>query len=288
MAVATPPADGIPALDELPNPGKDGTTRRWMWLWIALATVAVGVVIGLLFPVSGALWSIDDALDEASQAVAGVRGDVDPLPAYIERINTNLTKVDDAVKPLPHEAAQVAQNLDSVEGDLVTTRRSLTGTSGLLTSTANELVDVDRTLAGTNDTLVATNHTLGHTNGTLQSTERTLLSVSGTLGDIVGRLTSIRGLAGHIHHRLVLADVVRSEGAGAIWRHVRFLNGGIFVKSQPPNQKGLRRVEQVASQVSPELVRVNGHLRSICASLPLKLIAGITPPKILAAPPCGS
>ena len=66
------------------------TALRWMWIWITVAVLVVLVVIGFLFGIARALESIDSALFEADNAVAGADGDVRPLPAHIQDINANL------------------------------------------------------------------------------------------------------------------------------------------------------------------------------------------------------
>jgi hypothetical protein len=212
--------------------------RRWMYLWIALGAVIVLVVVGFLFAIAGDLEHIDDNLQSASGAVAGAEGDTDPLPAHIERINRSLVRVDRALESIPTRADQINANLDGVSGTLVNVEIPLADTSTVL-------ADVSGTLDGTQ--------------GALAGTEPSLVQAS-------GRLVEVRGLAGGIRDRLVLAQRPGSLGTEAIWRRVRFINGGRFVRRSNPY--GLRAIRSDTRLVVPQLIQVNGHLESACQVIP--------------------
>nr|MBA3421267.1 hypothetical protein [Thermoleophilaceae bacterium] len=130
--------------------------------------------------------------------------------------------------------------------------------------------------------LVDTSATLDRTSGSLVDTSGSLVDTSGTLRNVDAGLVSIKNKTGRIERRLVLAQDVNSHGTNGIWRRVRFLNGGRFFDASsfadnlvPPanrtsrtNTSGLRFVERDADRIRPELRDIDGHLESICQSLP--------------------
>ncbi len=277
-----------------------------MWIWIAVATLIVVVVIGFLFGIAGALESIDSGLAEANRAVAGSNGEVRPLPAHIQDINAMLGRVDSALKPLGGQAGQIngalgtiGSTLGSVNGSLTGTSSSLVSTSGSLGSTSSSLVSTSGSLGNTSTTLSAAGATLRRTSGTLAQTSSTLArasgtlgttsgtlgSTSGTLGDVSttlvgaeGGLASIEQVVGQIHSILSVAQSDPILGTNAIWKHVRFLNGGTFrpgldingqpINGDPINPQGLSFVRGDADLIVGGLVQVNKHLLSICRALP--------------------
>jgi hypothetical protein len=74
---------------------------RFMWIFITLGLVVVIVVIGFLIGIVRALESIDNGLSTASNSVAGAAGDVQSLPDHIRAINSALSDIDTALKPIP-------------------------------------------------------------------------------------------------------------------------------------------------------------------------------------------
>lgn len=230
----------------------DAAARRWMYVWIAIGVAIVLVVAGFLIAISNELYDIVDNLDEAQGEVRGTQEDVRPLPEYIAEINASLAQVERAVDPLPRQADRIVGNLRSVHTSLQAVEGTLNQTAGLLTTTSSLLVDTSRSLA----------------------------DVESSLSRVAGTLATTVSLARSIHQELVVAERVRSMGTGAIWRHVRFLNGGPFVKNPEnfdrsdhnhragKNPRGLRRIETDADRIRVGLQHTNKHLESICRDLP--------------------
>ncbi len=238
-----------------------GTTAiRWMWVWITLAVLIVLVVIGFLLAIADALESIEEGLDEAQSAVVGARGDVKPLPAHIQDVNTTLGRVDAALQPIPRQAERIVGELGSVRSTLYLVDGSLVDTERSLKDTA---VDLDDTAV----TLVDVNGSLGRIARNLDDTEVSLADTSGELGSARAGLVRTRRLTSTIQARLKLAQGIRTLGTGGIWRRVRFLNGGLFVPDRPPNRRGLRAIERDADAIDRSLFQVNKHLTSICHDL---------------------
>src|SRR5919202_2572452 len=123
------------------GPGPSQTVKRWMYIWITVGVLVVLVVVGFLFGIAGALESIDHRLAEARDAVAGARSDTDPLPGYVQGINTTLARVDGALKPIPAQADSINANLSSIAGHLHATEGSLGHTSASLDETSGLLTD---------------------------------------------------------------------------------------------------------------------------------------------------
>jgi hypothetical protein len=253
---------------------------RWMWIWITLGILIVIVVIGFLLGIASALESIERGLAEADHAVTGAKGDVVPLPTHIERINAALGRVDDALKPIPGQATTIGARLHSirgtlgsVEGSLVSTDGSLGDTEGSLHDTSGSLVDTEGHLTRTSGSLVDTEGALLGTEGSLRDTSGSLRDTSGTLDQVEARLTDIRRTTDAIQSRLVLAQSARSLGTNAIWRRVRFLNGGSFSDNGRVNRAGLRFIERDTDGIRAQLLQVSKHLTSICTKVPVNLPA---------------
>ena len=279
------------------------TFIRWLWIWITVAFLVVVVVIGFLLGIVSALKSIDSGLAEANQAVTGIGGEAKPLPGFIQAINTNLTSIDGALKPITGQADQIVGALSSIRGKLVqingsliNTTGSLVNTSGSLVNTSNSLVDTSSTLGsiesslvntsgtlGTISTsLVGTSNTLGGVAGSLIDTSNRLRPISTSLRDTAGRLMTIRGRAGSINRVLNRAEAINissgppsADGTQAIFRRVRFANGGSFSRlpgfdnslaGPNTNPNGLQPVNQDAKTIIGGLIATNGHLKSICAA----------------------
>ena len=231
-----------------------GTTAlRWMWIWITLCALVVIVVIGFLFGITSSLNSIDDGLEEANNAVSGAGGDVKPLPSHIESINSSLVRIDEAAKPLSRQADEIINELQSIDVRLRTTNNSLT--------------DTDARLERTNTSLTRTSGTLVTTGGTLGTTSATLQDVSLGLVTILSQVNRISGV-------LVDAQRPELEGTNAIWRRVRFLNGGRFRPGGNINTRGLVFAENDARLILGGLREVNKHLTSICQQIPVGASGG--------------
>lgn len=266
------------------------TFIRWLWIWITVGALVVVVVIGFLIGIVSSLSSIDDGLVEADSAVSGAGGDVKPLPAHIQDINRNLTRVDRSLKPISGRATQIQVSLGSVQRrlglvdsslvdtgtSLADTDLSLADTSGQLGNITTSLNDTSGTLTNVSASLVNTSDTLGGVSGSLASTSGTLRRISPSLSDTARQLVSVRTLAGRVNRTLVVAQSVNSLGTNGIWRRVRFINGGPFrrpgdrndndnsVAGPGNNPNGLVPVKADSGNIDGGLKQVNRHLTSIC------------------------
>src|SRR5919199_1602704 len=221
------------------------TFVRWLWIWITIGALVVVVVVGFLLGIVSSLESIDKGLFSADRDVASVQGETKPLPTYVSNINNNLTQIDKALKPIPGQGLAILRALRSIQGTLTS---------------------VDRSLIDTSASLVDTSGRLGNITGLLVNT-------SGTLG-------TVRSLVSRISNTLIQAERGGSSAGGtnAIWRRVRFLNGGSFRRSAGTsdndtslagpgqNASGLTPVETDARNILGGLVEVNKHLTSICTA----------------------
>ena len=250
------------------------TFVRWLWIWITIAALVVVVVIGFLLGIVGALEDIDDGLFEADNAVGGAGKDVTPLPQHIKNINGNLTEIDTSLKPITGQADDILSALRSIRGSLVSVDSSLKDTSGSLVDTSGSLTDTSGQLGNITSLLVDTSGQLGTISGSLVNTTGLLGRIAPSLVDTAGELISIRTLAGRIDNTLVRAQSVRSLGTNAIWRRVRFLNGGAFnrpgedndtsLRGPGQNRNGLQPVLGDADNILSGLREVNKHLTSVC------------------------
>jgi hypothetical protein len=100
------------------------------------------------------------------------------------------------------------------------------------------------------------------------------VDTSGSLVDTSRTLVDVRTLAGRISTTLVGAQSRNSLGTNAIWRRVRFINGGPFLRGgsdedtnltgADSNPNGLSAVLNDADSILTGLRNVNTHLTSIC------------------------
>jgi hypothetical protein len=253
------------------------TIVRWLWIWITIGALVVVVVIGFLIGIVSSLDSIDDGLVEANTAVTGAGGDVKPLPTHIANINGNLVRIDGSLKPIPGQATDIIRNLRSIRGNLTTVDSSLKDTSSSLDVTEGSLVDTSGSLRDTSGSLVDTSQLAGSIAGSLVDTSGLLRNTSGSLVDTTRRLVTVRSLVRRIDRTLVGAQVVRSLGTNAIWRRVRFLNGGPFggragTQVTGANPNGLEFARRDADNILSGLQEVNQHLQSICQARVLNLV----------------
>jgi hypothetical protein len=280
------------------------TFIRWLWIWITVGALVVVVVIAFLIGIVTSLSSIDGALLETDAAVTGAGGDVKPLPEHIQNINRNLRQIDGSLKPIPDQADNILGALGSIRGRLGSIDSSLVDTNGSLADTDASLADTDASLADTDSSLVDTSGQLGNITSSLVDTSGTLGNVSGSLVDTTGKLGNISGslvdisgtlrrvspslddtagqlvtvrkLASRIDRTLVRAQSVRSLGTNAIWRRVRFINGGPFrrpgqrrdednnLAGPGGNPNGLTPIKADSGNIVGGLQQVNRHLTSIC------------------------
>jgi len=271
------------------------TFVRWLWIWITVGALVVVVVIGFLIGIVGSLESIDDGLFEADEAVTGARSDTDPLPGFVKDINQNLTSIDKSLKPIRGQAGQILISLRAIQGSLTDVDDSLVDTSGSLRNTSSSLIDTSGKLgnitsllvdtSGTLQTisasLVSTSGTLGGISGSLVDTSSILRRVSPSLVDVSRNLVSVRRLAANIDTTLKEAQSVDSLGTNAIWRRVRFINGGSFrrggndndnsLAGPGQNPNGLVPVKVDADNILGGLREVNKHLTSVCEAPVLRI-----------------
>ena len=265
------------------------TFIRWLWIWITVAALVVIVVIGFLLGIVSALKSIDGGLLEANASVSGIGAEANPLPGYIQQINTNLHRIDGALKPISGEANQIVGALSSISGglgqvqgslvnttgSLVNTSGSLRNTSGSLVDTSNSLVDTSGTLGTISSSLVGISGTLNGVSGSLVDVSNRLVTIAGSLNNTSGTLDAVRNRTKAINVTLTRAETVNTLGTQAIWRRVRFANGGPFIRpggndfdnslrGPGGNPNGLTPVRLDADMILFGLGPVNLHLNSIC------------------------
>lgn len=269
------------------------TFVRWLWVWITIGALVVVVVVGFLLGIVSSLESIDKGLFSADKSVASVQGETKPLPTYIQEINGNLTHIDTALKPIPNQGNQILRALRSIQGSLVSVDSSLIDTSNSLVDTSGRLGNITGLLVNTSGTLGTISSQLVSTSGTLGIVSRSLVDTASSLVDTSGALVNVRSLAARISTTLKNAQSVNSSGTNAIWRRVRFLNGGSFSRGSGDvapdtslagpgqNPNGLTPVEADAGKILAGLVQVNKHLTSVCGA-PL-LVSGIVLPGLVQA-----
>src|SRR5919199_1576149 len=257
------------------------TFVRWLWIWITIGALVVVVVVGFLLGIVSSLESIDKGLFSADRDVASIQGETKPLPTYVSNINNNLTQIDKALKPIPGQGLAILRALRSIQGTLTSVDRSLIDTSASLVDTSGRLGNITGQLVSTS--------------GTLQIVSRSLVDTAGSLVNTSNALVTVRSLVSRISNTLIQAERGGSSAGGtnAIWRRVRFLNGGSFRRSAGTsdndtslagpgqNASGLTPVETDARNILGGLVEVNKHLTSICTA-PL-LVSGVVIPGVVQA-----
>lgn len=89
------------------GPAGTAVDARFEWLraWVAIAIVIVAVVAVFLIAIGNSLVNIDNSLKTVDSHLKLVGGDVNPLPDYIQGINTKLTGIDAALAPIPGRQA---------------------------------------------------------------------------------------------------------------------------------------------------------------------------------------
>jgi len=264
------------------------TFVRWLWIWITIGALVVVVVVGFLLGIVSSLESIDKGLFSADKSVGSVQGETKPLPTYIQNINGNLTKIDTALKPIRGQAGQILGALKNIQGSLTSVDSSLVDTSNSLVDTSGKLGNITGLLVNTSGTLGTISSQLVGVSGTLRIVSRSLVDTAGSLVDTQAALSTrgggVAALVKRIDTTLKGAQNVNSLGTNAIWRRVRFLNGGLFKRAgndndnfltttggqslagfpATANPNGLVPIEKDASQINAGLTQVNLHLTSIC------------------------
>ncbi|MBA2439468.1 MAG: hypothetical protein H0V50_02205 [Thermoleophilaceae bacterium] len=262
------------------------TFVRWLWIWITILALVVVVVIGFLLGIVSSLESIDDGLFEADNSVTGAGKDVKPLPDHIKNINRNLTKIDTSLKPITGQADDIQSALSAINGSLVSVDGSLKDTSGSLVNTSGSLVDTNGKLGNITGLLVDTAGDLVTISGSLVNTTGKLGVISSSLVNTSNELVSVTRLAATIDNTLIRAQSVNSLGTNAIWRRVRFINGGPFrgpdgtqLGGAGENPNGLESVLADADDILGGLRQVNKHLTSVCQAPALTIpVPGLITP----------
>ena len=133
--------------------GDDTSTflSRWLKVWVILLTVVVLVVVVYLIIITNTLASINGNLATADRAVTGAGGNVQTLPAQVDRINGALAAIDPALKPIPGQADQIIAALTSINGKLTATDSSLKDTSSVLVTVLGQVNSVRDLLIDADD-----------------------------------------------------------------------------------------------------------------------------------------
>ena len=228
------------------------TFVRWLWLWITTLVLVVVVVIGFLLGIVSNLKSINKGLFSANASVASVRGQANPLPTFIHEINSNLTLINSALAPIPHQGLQILGSLTAIHGSLGQVQNSLVDTS-------NSLVNTSGSLVNTSNSLVSSSNTLGQISSALVSVAGTLTGVSGSLSNTSGKLVTISNSLANVTKTAVTIN----HRAGQINSQLQFLLN---------NPSGLIAVNTDAGNILTGLQEANAHLNSICKAPVLNTI----------------
>lgn len=255
---------------------RPNTDTRWTWIFATVLILVVLVVIGFLTGIVSALDSIDGGLKEANAQVTGIKGDAAPLPAHIDDINNNLTKIDKALKPIPVQGKQILTALTSVNSSLTQVNGSLGSTSASLVDTGGSLVDTSGLLTDIAGSVSATSSSLVDTSASLRDT-------SSSLVDTTGSLVSTRGVAVNIAKSLTkinsgLSNAQRISSLGTAEIPIRANKIAV----------GLEAVIGDANNIITGLKGVNRHLTSICNSAVLTnpLLPVLLAPFVAASSSC--
>ncbi|MDQ4103771.1 MAG: hypothetical protein M3186_08715 [Actinomycetota bacterium] len=186
-----------------------------------------------------ALESIDDGLFTASASVTGATGDVGPLPNFIGTINSALTDIDTALKPIRGQVADTSASLTSIRGSAQSIDASLKDTSASLVNTSGSLVN---------------------TSGTLVGAGQSAAVISASLIDTSNVLLNILGTASAINGTLEAAQNADNRGTALVPGQVVTINNL------------LRGAEIDLSNINLQLQETNRHLINICTSPTLSLL----------------
>ncbi len=133
----------------------DEHIRRWTTVWVTIGILVVLVVVGFLLGITGALSSIDTNLGQVVQQIGAEEGgagaDVRPLPGHVEQINTSLTAIDQALKPIPAQADSVIGHLASIDTNLTSVDNLLKDTTGTLNQALSTAQGISATLIAADD-----------------------------------------------------------------------------------------------------------------------------------------
>jgi hypothetical protein len=124
---------------------------RWLKVWVILLTVVVLVVVVYLIIITNTLASINGNLRTAERAVTGAGGNVQSLPAQVDRINGALAAIDPALKPIPGQANEIITALTSINDKLTQVDGSLKDTSSILVTVNGQVGDISGLLIDADD-----------------------------------------------------------------------------------------------------------------------------------------
>ncbi len=212
---------------------------RFLWIFTTLGLIVVVVVIGFLIGIVRALESIDHGLFTASSSVTGATGDVQPLPNYIETINSALTDIDTALKPIRSQVADTSASLQSIRGSAQS---------------------IDASLQDTSRSLINTSESLVSTSGTLEGASQSATSISRSLVDTSGVLLNVLGLVQGIDGTLESIQNADNRGTAVVPQQVTVIN------------MLLQGIQNDTSTINLQLQETNRHLTSICTSSTLSLL----------------
>jgi ABC-type transporter Mla subunit MlaD len=256
------------------------TFVRWLWLWITTLVLVVVVVIGFLLGIVSNLHSINKGLFSANSSVTNIRGDANPLPMFISKINGNLTAINAALKPIPAQGTAILASLNAIHGSLgqvesslVDTSDSLVNTSGSLVNTSNTLVTASGTLGTISTALVGVSGTLTGVSGSLVNTSGKLVTISNSLVNVKNTAVTINHRAGAINSTLIAAQGATDGTTKINAQLVSLLN----------NPSGLVAVNTDAGNILTGLQEANAHLNSICKAQVLNTVS-LAP--LVATGPC--
>lgn len=159
--------------------------KGWLGIWVATGIIVLLTLIAFLLGIVGDLESINHSLAEAASSVDGAGGNVKPLPRHIEDVNMTLTQIDEALRPVPISADDIAGSLGAIKGNLEKVDGSLVATGGSLVSTSGALSATSGSLSDTSGALVKTS-------GALVDTSSILTTLSASLADTANVLNSVR------------------------------------------------------------------------------------------------
>lgn len=223
----------------VPPPATGSSFARFLWIFTTLGLIVVIVVIGFLIGIVRALESIDNGLFTASSSVTGATGNVQPLPNYIETINSALADIDTALKPIRGQVADATASLQSIRGTAKTIDASLKDTSASLVNTSGSLID---------------------TSGVLIGASQSVATISGSLVDTSNVLLNVLGLAQSIDGTLESIQNIDSRGTALVTPQVNVINGL------------LQGIQNDTSTINLQLQETNRHLTNICTSPTLSLL----------------
>jgi methyl-accepting chemotaxis protein len=212
---------------------------RFLWIFTIFGLIVVVVVIGFLIGIVRALESIDNGLFTASNSVTGATSNVQPLPNYIQTINSALSDIDTDLKPIRGQVADATASLVSIRGTAQRIDASLKDTSQSLVNTSGSLVDISGTLAGASQSTAAVSDSL--------------VDTSNVLLNVLGLAQSIDGTLESIQH----AD---SRGTALVTPQVKNINSALI------------GAEIDLSSINLQLQETNRHLTNICMSPTLSLL----------------